>query len=117
MAPEDLQHASREELIDRLLAADEQLRWFKQQPREPEGEDESGLRFDDSVPVRTIIVPNPELDGLPEGETTVGSEKVTHRLAAYEVIRICGGSSSAPTRASCPACRLRLRCCRRATRT
>ncbi len=30
--------------------------------------DESGLRFDDSVPVQTIEVPNPELEGLSEDQ-------------------------------------------------
>lgn len=151
-------HASREDLIERVLGAHEdleslraqsahsdarieeleqQLRWFKQQlfgrkserqlpepdpaqlslgeslaqPAEetpaatttvrsharrkrPEREasDESGLRFDDSVPVRTIEIPNPELDGLPEDARTEITEKVTYRLAqepgAYVVLKL-----------------------------
>lgn len=51
----------------------------KRKPREVS--DESGLRFDDSVPVKTIEVPNPELEGLSEDDYTEVSEKVTYRLA------------------------------------
>ncbi len=151
-------HASREDLIERVLGAHEdleslraqsahsdarieeleqQLRWFKQQlfgrkserqipepdpaqlslgeslaksaeaapaatttvrsharRKRPECEatDESGLRFDDSVPVRTIEIPNPDLDGLPEDARTDVTEKVTYRLAqepgAYVVLKL-----------------------------
>jgi len=42
---------------------------------------ESGLRFDDSVPVETIDVPNPELAGLPADDLEQISEKVVYRLA------------------------------------
>ena len=42
---------------------------------------ESGLRFDDSVPVRRIEIPNPELDGLGEDELIEIDERVTHQLA------------------------------------
>src|SRR5215813_153929 len=43
--------------------------------------DESGLRFDPSVPVEVIAVPNPDLVGLSEGDYEVIGEKVTYRLA------------------------------------
>jgi transposase len=42
---------------------------------------ESGLRFDDSVPVETIDVPNPELAGLPADDLEQISEKIVYRLA------------------------------------
>lgn len=43
--------------------------------------DESGLRFDPSVPVEVIAVPNPDLVGLTENDYEVIGEKVTYRLA------------------------------------
>jgi len=133
VAPEDLERASRDELIDLVITAntrlDEvelQLRWFKKQlfgakserridlvpdpsqlhlgegiaakaaPEEPsqvvrghtrrpratrEDDPESGLRFDDSVPVTRIVIPNPELEGIAEGELIEIDERVTHQLA------------------------------------
>lgn len=42
---------------------------------------EEGLRFDDTVPVKTIHVANPEAEAIPEGERVKVGEKVTHRLA------------------------------------
>ena len=42
---------------------------------------EPGLRFDDSVPIRRIEIPNPELDGLGEDELIEIDERVTHQLA------------------------------------
>jgi len=47
-----------------------------------EGGDESSLFFDPArVPVETIVVPNPEVAGLPPESYAVIGEKVTHRLA------------------------------------
>lgn len=46
-----------------------------------EGEDESELFFDDSVPVQIIEVPNPDMEGLGEDEYEVIGEKLSHRLA------------------------------------
>ena len=43
--------------------------------------DESGLRFDSSVPVAVIEVPNPALAGLSAAEYEVVGEEVTYRLA------------------------------------
>jgi transposase len=57
-----------------------------------EDPEEPGLRFDESVPVQTIEIPNPELEGLAEDDIVEVSEKITHRLAqqpgAYVVLRI-----------------------------
>jgi len=53
--------------------------------------DESGLRFDSSVPIEVIELPNPNLTGLREHEYEVVGEKVTYRLAqkpgAYVVLK------------------------------
>jgi transposase len=61
---------------------------------EPKAEDEdtTGLRFEASVPVKTILMPVPEVAGLEEGKDyEVISEKITHRLAqnpaSYVVLR------------------------------
>ncbi len=42
---------------------------------------DTGLRFDDGVPVQTIELPNPEVDDLPDDELEQISEKVSYRLA------------------------------------
>jgi hypothetical protein len=53
--------------------------------------DDSGLRFDPSVPVREIQIPNPEIADLPPESYTVVGKKETCRLAqepgAYVVLR------------------------------
>ena len=53
--------------------------------------DESRLRFDESVPVETIEVPNPDLEGLLEDDYQEIEERVTYRLAqrpgAYVVLK------------------------------
>ena len=52
---------------------------------------ESGLRFDETVPVTTIEAGDPAAESIPESERVVVGEKVTHRLAqrpaSYEVLR------------------------------
>jgi transposase len=59
---------------------------------ERETPEDAGLRFDDSVPVKTIEIPNPELAGLAEDARTEISEKITYRLGqqpgAYVVLKI-----------------------------
>jgi len=54
--------------------------------------DEKGLRFDDSVPVETVVLPNPDLEGVPEEQLELVSEKVRHLLCqrpgAYVVKKI-----------------------------
>lgn len=53
--------------------------------------DEGGLRFDDTVAVHVIEVPNPALEGLTEADYEVIGEKITYRLAqrpgAYVVLK------------------------------
>ena len=150
MKREDLSQASHDQLVDLVLASQEQLAtsqerldeverqlsWFKKQlfgakserrivygdpadqlslgeslepPAEPPAEsttvrshqrhrrpprnqpDESGLRFDDSVPVETIEIPNAELSAVPEADREFVSEKVNYQLAqrpaAYVVLK------------------------------
>jgi transposase len=45
--------------------------------------DDTGLRFDDSVPVETIELPVPELTGPAAADYEVIGEKVTYRLAQH----------------------------------
>jgi transposase len=68
------------------------VRGHQRRRRPPrESPDESGLRFDDSVPVETIEIPNPELQGVSEAVQEIVSEKVNYRLAqrpaAYVVVK------------------------------
>ncbi len=42
---------------------------------------DTGLRFDDSVPVQIINLPNPEVDALPDDALAQIGEKVSYRLA------------------------------------
>lgn len=59
-----------------------EVRGHPRRKRSPnKDEEESGLRFDDSVEVETIVLEDPETAGLPEQEIEVISEKRTHRLA------------------------------------
>ena len=46
-----------------------------------EDDSDSGLRFDASVPVIRIEIPNPELDGLADEDVVEIDERVTHQLA------------------------------------
>ena len=42
---------------------------------------DTGLRFDDSVPVETLVLSSPELADVPEDEQVLITEKITYRLA------------------------------------
>ena len=52
---------------------------------------ESGLRFDETVPVETIRVVDPAIEAIPEAEREVIGEKVSHRLAqepgSYKILK------------------------------
>ena len=52
---------------------------------------ESGLRFDETVPVETIRVVDPAIEAIPEAEREVVGEKVSHRLAqepgSYKILK------------------------------
>ena len=51
---------------------------------------DSGLRFDDTVPIVRIMIPNPELEGVAESDQTLITERTTHQLAqqpaSYKII-------------------------------
>ena len=69
------------------------VRGHQRRPRQPrEGSDDPGLRFDDSVPMETIEIPNPKLEGLSEDEYSEVAEKHSYRLAqrpgSYVVLKI-----------------------------
>lgn len=44
---------------------------------------DSQLRFDDSVPVQEIVVPDPAFEGVPDDEIEVVGERVIYRLAQH----------------------------------
>lgn len=46
-------------------------------------DDDSQLRFDSSVPVQEIIVPDPALEGVPQDEIEVIGQRVIYRLAQH----------------------------------
>ena len=69
------------------------VRSHARRPRKArDASDDTGLRFDESVPVETIEISSPELEGLSEDEYSEVVEKHTYRLAqrpgAYVVLKI-----------------------------
>ena len=161
MNREGLDEASRDELVDLVLASharveevEQQLRWFKNQlfgtkserrivqadpsqlslgegiaeraETEPEPttpvrghvrrnqnekkvNEEPGLRFDDTVPMETVVIEDPETRDLSKDEFKVIAEKKTYRLAqrpaSYVIIEIIRRVSKrkADGQISCPA--------------
>ena len=69
----------------------EQIRYERRKKCRDGAVSEQGLRFDDSVPVETIVIVDAAAEAIPEAEREVVGEKVTHRLAqepgSYKVIR------------------------------
>ncbi len=59
----------------------ETIEYTRRKRRDDRCQTDSGLRFDDTVPVETIRCDPPELSGPDADEYEVISEKVTHRLA------------------------------------
>jgi transposase len=57
-----------------------------------ESNQDSGLRFDDTVPIVRIDVPNPDLVGVADSDQILITERITHRLAqqpaSYTIIEI-----------------------------
>ena len=53
---------------------------------------DSGLRFDDTVPVVRINIPNPDLVGVADSDQVLVEERTTHRLAqqpaSYKILEI-----------------------------
>lgn len=59
----------------------EKITYERRKSRSDKAVTDSGLRFDDSVPVETIVLPSPDLNGVADTERTVIGEKTTYRLA------------------------------------
>ena len=68
-----------------------EIRYRRREKRRDGAVNDSGLRFDDSVPVETIHAIDPEIEAIPEAEREVIGEKVTHRLAqepgSYKILK------------------------------
>ena len=69
----------------------QEITYRRRKKRRDGSVNEQGLRFDDSVPVETIVVTDPEIEAIPESEREVIGEKVTHRLAqtpgSYKILK------------------------------
>lgn len=67
---------------------------------------DSRLKFDDTVPVEEVLVPNPETEGLSEEDYQVVDERVTYRLAQregpYVVLKYVQPVVKLKTGLSCP---------------
>jgi transposase len=65
------------------LAPIEQVSYTRRKGSKDRGDavTDSGLRFNDDVPVEVIHVKDPEIDAIPEEHREVIDEKITHRLA------------------------------------
>ncbi len=59
----------------------EKITYERRKQRSDTAVTDSGLRFDDSVPVETIAVANPELEEVAASDRVVIGEKITYRLA------------------------------------
>ena len=72
-------------------APTEQIRYERRKKCRDGALNEQGLRFDDSVPVETVVLIDATVEAIPQAEREVVGEKVTHRLAqepgSYKVIR------------------------------
>jgi transposase len=59
----------------------EKITYERRKSRSDKTVTDAGLRFDDSVPVETIVLSSPELANVPEDEQVLITEKITYRLA------------------------------------
>ena len=68
-----------------------EIRYRRREKRRDGAVNESGLRFDGTVPVEVIEVVDPAIEAIPETEREVIGEKVSHRLAqepgSYKVLK------------------------------
>jgi len=69
----------------------EKISYERRKSRSDNTVTDTGLRFDDSVPVETLVLSSPELADVPEDERVLITEKVTYRLAqrpgSYVIIK------------------------------
>ena len=68
-----------------------EIRYQRREKRRDGAVNEQGLRFDETVPVETIVVADAAIEAIPESEREVVGEKVTHRLAqepgSYKILK------------------------------
>ena len=77
----DLLAALGEELPTPVKPETEKIVYERRKLRSDKTVTDSGLRFDHSVPVETIVLSSPELADVPEDEQVLITEKITYRLA------------------------------------
>ena len=69
----------------------EKISYERRKSRSDKAVTDTGLRFDDSVPVETIVLSSPELADVPEDEQVLVTEKISYRLAqrpgSYVIIK------------------------------
>ena len=77
----DLLAALGEDLPAPVKPETENITYERRKSRGDNTVTDTGLRFDDSVPVETIVLSSPELADVPEDEQVLITEKITYRLA------------------------------------
>jgi len=77
----DLLAALGEQLPAQPMSETEKITYERRKSRSDKTVTDTGLRFDDSVPVETIVLSSPELADVPEDEQVLITEKITYRLA------------------------------------
>jgi len=87
----DLLAALGEDLPAPAKLKTEKITYERRKLRSDKAVTDTGLRFDDSVPVETIVLSSPELADVPEDEQVLITEKITYRLAqrpgSYVIIK------------------------------
>ena len=77
----DLLAALGEDLPVQPRPETEKITYERRKSRADNTVTDTGLRFDDSVPVETLVLSSPELADVPEDEQVLITERVTYRLA------------------------------------
>ena len=87
----DLLAALGEDLSASAKSETEKITYERRKSRSDNTVTDTGLRFDDSVPVETLVLSSPELADVPADEQVLITEKITYRLAqrpgSYVVIK------------------------------
>ena len=77
----DLLAALGEDFPAHVKPETEKIIYERRKSRSDKTVTDTGLRFDDSVPVKTIVLSSPGLADVPEDEQVLITEKITYRLA------------------------------------
>ena len=77
----DLLAALGEDFPAHVKPETEKIIYERRKSRSDKTVTDTGLRFDDSVPVETIVLSSPKLADVPEDEQVLITEKITYRLA------------------------------------